>query len=147
LFNKILVALDGSEHADQALTVALDLATKYRSHLILLTVFQPVYLPTSGFNPSAAEVMLDFAKTQKKHAEQVLSKAKQNVKKEHPTLQITTTLVEGRPADMIIATAEDESVNLIVMGSRGLGGIRQLVLGSVSDRVADSAACPVLIVR
>lgn len=147
MFKKILIALDGSKHADHALTVAMDLAKKYSSNLILLTVFHPVYLPTGGFNPSAAEVMQDYAKTQKKHAEQVLSKAHLFVKDGHPTLQVTTKLIEGRPVDVIIATAAEESVDLIVMGSRGLGGIKQLVLGSVSDRVADSAPCPVLIVR
>ena len=54
---------------------------------------------------------------------------------------------DGRPADVIVQTAIDDHVDLIVLGSRGLGGIKQLFLGSVSDRVADEARCPVLIVK
>jgi nucleotide-binding universal stress UspA family protein len=61
--------------------------------------------------------------------------------------QFTTKLVEGRPADKIVETAKLESCDLIVIGSRGLGGIKEFFLGSVSDRVADEAPCPVLIVK
>jgi len=53
----------------------------------------------------------------------------------------------GRAADKIIETAKTQNVDLIVIGSRGLGGIKEIFLGSVSDRVADEAKCPVLIVK
>jgi nucleotide-binding universal stress UspA family protein len=56
-------------------------------------------------------------------------------------------LVEGRPSDRIIETAKTEDFDLVVMGSRGLGGIKEFLLGSVSDRVADEVPCPVLIVK
>ena len=147
MFTTILVALDGSDHANHALTVAMDLAEKYSANLLLLTAVQPIYLSSGGFYPSTAKVMRDIAETQKKDSEQVLAKAQTHVKKGNLTIQVATKLVEGRPADVIIATAQEESVDLIVMGSRGRGGIKQLVLGSVSDRVADGAPCPVLIVR
>ena len=62
-------------------------------------------------------------------------------------IRFTTKLVEGRPADKIVETAKLESCDLIVIGSRGLGGIKEFFLGSVSDRVADEAPCPVLIVK
>jgi len=62
-------------------------------------------------------------------------------------LKVSTKLVEGRPSDKIIETAEKGNFDIIIMGSRGLGGIKEFFLGSVSDRVADEAACPVLIVK
>jgi nucleotide-binding universal stress UspA family protein len=65
----------------------------------------------------------------------------------HPDLKVTTRLSEGHPADKIIELAEAEHCDLIVMGSRGLGGLKEMFLGSVSDKVADHASCPVLIVR
>ena len=63
------------------------------------------------------------------------------------TLQVTKELVEGRPADKIVETAKEGMFDLIVIGSRGLGGIKEFFLGSVSNRVADKAPCPVLIVK
>jgi len=56
-------------------------------------------------------------------------------------------LEEGRPSDKIIETARTGNFDIIVMGSGGLGSIKEFFLGSVSDRVADEAPCPVLIVR
>ena len=56
-------------------------------------------------------------------------------------------LGSARSADKIVETAKLESCDLIVMGSRGLGGIKEFFLGSVSDRVADEAPCPVLIIK
>ena len=60
---------------------------------------------------------------------------------------VTTKMVEGRPADRIIDITNKANIDFIVIGSRGLGGVKQIVLGSVSDRVADEAPCPVLIVK
>jgi nucleotide-binding universal stress UspA family protein len=60
---------------------------------------------------------------------------------------ISTKLVEGRPADKIVETAKNGNFDLVVVGSRGLGGIKEFFLGSVSDRVADEAPCPVLIIK
>jgi nucleotide-binding universal stress UspA family protein len=77
----------------------------------------------------------------------VLSKALKKVKKEKPDLKVSTKLLEGRPSNRIIETAKEGGFDLIVMGSRGLGCIKQFFLGSVSDRVADEAPCPVLIVK
>jgi nucleotide-binding universal stress UspA family protein len=147
MFQTILVALDGSDHANHALSVALDLADKYAAKLVLLTVYQPPYFPVVEPSFELAKAREAFLQTQRTHSQRLLTEASQRVHQSHPDLKVTTSLVEGRPADEIIETAQQESIDLIVMGSRGVGGIRQLVLGSVSDRVADGAPCPVLIVR
>jgi nucleotide-binding universal stress UspA family protein len=75
-----------------------------------------------------------------------LSKALKRAKELKPDLKISTVLKEGRPADEIVKTAKEENFDLIVMGHRGLGRVKEFFLGSVSDRVADEAHCPVLIV-
>jgi len=62
-------------------------------------------------------------------------------------LRVSTKLVEGRPSNKIVETAKEGNCDIIVMGSRGLGTIKEFFLGSVSDRVADEATCPVLIVK
>ena len=69
------------------------------------------------------------------------------VKKINLKTRFSTKLLEGRPADKIVEIAKQESFDLIVIGSRGLGGIKEIFLGSVSDRVADESHCPVLIVK
>ena len=148
VFKRILVALDGSEHANNALNVALDLAEKYSATILILSVLHPVYtlfgIESTFTSPSTLDEVL---KAQQTYLENVLSGALQKAKESKPDVDISTKIVEGGPAETIIGTAQEENVDLIVMGSRGLGGIRQLLLGSVSNDVADKAPCPVLIVR
>lgn len=139
--------LDGSEHSQHALSYSLDIADKYDASIILVTVHQPTYI-VMNLDPSLSlklsKEISDSHKAQHKH---ILAKSLKYVKKINPKLRVSTRLIEGRPADQIIKTAEEEHIDLIIIGSRGLGGIQQFLLGSVSDRVADQAPCPVLIIR
>ena len=146
MINKILVALDGSEHANHELKFALDLSEKYSADMVLLSVFHPYYILGE---PSyiATEFIQQFLEAQKAGYEKMLSEALQTAHRLKPNLDVSTQLKEGRPAEKIIETAKEGKFDLIVIGSRGLGGVSQLLLGSVSDRVADHAHCPVLIVR
>ena len=127
---------------------ALDLAEKYTAEIVLLSVFNPVFVPF-GVEPSLsdAKVMENYLEDLKAYHENVLSENLQKITELKPNLKVSTKLKKGRPADKIIETAKEGNFNLIVMGSRGLGGIKQLFLGSVSDRVADEAPCPALMVR
>jgi nucleotide-binding universal stress UspA family protein len=147
LITKILVAIDGSEHADKALNFALDLAEKYSATITLVNVFQ---VPMFGYlgEPFAYPALLaEFTNEVKKAHEQILSKALKKAKELKPNLKISTVLEEGRPSDKIVETAKEGNFDLIVMGHRGLGRVKEFFLGSVSDRVADEAHCPVLIVK
>ena len=83
---------------------------------------------------------------QKKH-KKMLDQSFRMVKKLKPSLMIEKRQCTGRPADEIVRISSEENFDLIIMGSRGLGGIKQFFLGSVSDRVADEAKCPVLLVK
>ena len=148
MIKKILVALDGSEPADKALDFALDLASKYSAEITLLSV---VHVPVVAY---AAPGMRGFPVAIGKYTEdlkasheKVLSEAAKKAEKAKLGLEATTKLVGGRPSDKIVETAKEGNFDLIAMGSRGLGDIKEFFLGSVSDRVADEAACPVLIVK
>ena len=154
MFKKILVALDGSEPAEKALDYALDLAEKYSSELVLLSVlhvdpraYAPLVPTPEGELPISSVAMETYINNLKSSYENVLSVALDKAKKNKPNLIVSTRLIEGRPANVIIEASKEENVDLIVIGSRGLGGIREFLLGSVSDRVADEAQCPVLIVK
>jgi nucleotide-binding universal stress UspA family protein len=148
MFNKILVPLDGSEHANRALNTALDLAEKYTATLVLVSVFHCPYIPLGDeSNLIALEAMESCRERLKAYHGTLLSKALNTAKDGNPNLTVSTKLLEGRPAEQIVEIANRVDIDLIVMGSRGLGGFTQLFLGSVSDRVADEAPCPVLIVK
>lgn len=143
MFKKILVALDGSQKSEKALDFALDLAEKYSAEILLFSTVPPISSIISAVYPGSDKY---YAASKARH-EQVLEDALKKAKKLQPNLNILKKLIEGRPADKIINTAKLEKYDLIIMGDRGLGGIKEFFLGSVSDRVADTATCPVLIVK
>ena len=148
MIKKILFAIDGSQSADHALDFGLDLAMKYSAEVMIISVIDSpqsslvvkgmLYAPTS--TQKYLKKLRDFH-------EKILLEASNKTKKISPELKVSIKLLEGRPDDKIVETAKKESIDLIVLGSRGLGGIKGFVLGSVSDRVADEASCPVLIVK
>jgi nucleotide-binding universal stress UspA family protein len=150
LIKNILVPIDGSEHSNNALKFGLDLAEKYAAKLTLLSVAQPVVVTgpmfiTQPMMPPTSTAMYVQAieSAHKKMLEDTYNRAKA----EKPDLEISKRLVDGRPADQIVEIADKEKFDLIVIGSRGVGGVKKFFLGSVSDRVADEAHCPVLIVK
>ena len=151
MIKRILVALDGSKPADRALDFALDLAGKYSAEIVLLSVFEPV-IPSLIYPPADLPIAPSVAvgsysgelKTQHRR---VLAHARRKAKKVRADLKVSTKIVEGRPSEKILETAEQGNFDMIVMGSQGIGGIKKIFLGSVSDRVADEASCPVLIVK
>ena len=142
MLRKILVPLDGSEQSFHALEFAMDLAEKYSTEIILLNVLKPHYQEPL-FPPLSTPAYDEMEDEHKK----MLSQAFKKAKKIGPDIKISKKFVAGRPAEKIVEVAKEENIDLIVMGSRGLGGIREFLLGSVSDRVADHAHCPVLIVK
>ena len=142
--------MDESEHSDRALNFALDLAEKYSAELVLLNVAQPfvatgpMFLNQPMMLPENTVMYVnEIEAAHKKMLEKALKKAKES----RPNLTISKKLVNGRPADEIVEFAKIDNFDLIVMGSRGIGGIKEFFLGSVSDRVADQAHCPVLLVK
>ena len=147
MIKKILVAFDGSEQSDKALDFALDLASKYSAQIALINV-----IPFSPISDSSVVIPhgIDYAtlyKERRSVGEKMLVEALNKAKNFQKTLQVTKELVEGRPAEKIVETAKKGMFDLIVIGSRGLSGIKEIFLGSVSYRVAVKAQCPVLIVK
>lgn len=145
---KILVATDGSEEADLALTTAADLAEKTDSELHVAFVF-----PTAVQLPYPRPILARPAEVQERELEAAMHQAQEfldrqveRVKNEGVSVA-ETHLVRGQPDKEIVHIGEETGAGLIVMGSRGLGGIRRALMGSVSDSVVRHAHCPVLVVR
>lgn len=146
MVKKILLALDGSKAAKNALNFALKLAEMTSAELELLTVVPPVFLPQYSIYVLKSEAIADCAKELEISFRGVLSKAQKEVQKSKPDLKVSTRFEKGEPDEKIVEVAEQGKFDLIVMGSRGLGG-RASTLGSVSSRVIDKSSCPVLIVK
>ena len=153
MYEKILVPLDGSEPSRHALNHAISIADKYGASLKLLAVVPQVVLPVfpdEGFGAAPVTAAKDMARYQDKMKELyegVLREAKAQLKDEKPDIMVEALLREGRPSATIVEIAEEDGVDLIVMGSRGVGGITGWILGSTSRRVVDSCTKPILIVK
>jgi nucleotide-binding universal stress UspA family protein len=142
---KILAAVDGSEASFKALDYAVSLAKCYAASLTITTVVEPPSPAPSPTIPPA--VLKSYRDEMRASQKRVLDDALQRVSGEKKGLDIQTTLLYGRAAVMIVRECRDGGYDLLVMGSRGLGGIKELFLGSVSKRVVEDAPCPVLIVK
>jgi nucleotide-binding universal stress UspA family protein len=153
MYGNILVPLDGSDPSKHALEHALNIAEKYNSKIILLAVVNRVILPVfpdEGFGTAPVTAAKDMARYQEKMKliyENVLQEAREMITQEHPDLELDSILKEGRPSATIVETAEENDYDLIVMGSRGIGGITGWILGSTTRRVVDSCTKPILIVK
>jgi nucleotide-binding universal stress UspA family protein len=140
MFEKILLAVDGSDHALHAARTAADLARTLGAKEFCIVVaydFIPPYLGEPNMQ-YAIDARMDEAKS-------ILEAAVKEVG--DLPCEIHTELVEGSAAQAIIEVANTRSTNLIVMGSRGLGTLAGLLLGSTSQKVVAHAPCPVLIIR
>jgi nucleotide-binding universal stress UspA family protein len=139
MFKRILLAVDGSDHAVRAARVAADLARSMKSELRVVIAYEPI-------PPYLGEPNLQGAiNARLKDAQNILQKAVAAVG-DVPD-EIHTELIEGNSAEAIIEVAKTRNSDVIVMGSRGLGRLAGLVLGSTSQKVVSHAPCPVLIVR
>ena len=136
----ILLATDGSREAQLARTTAIDLVESTNSELHVVTV-APGYPSYDVRNPTAVEQL-------REQAEDILNEQAAKIEQEGGTVaEKHLRIAERYRAQQIVRVAEDISAGLIVMGSRGLGGVRRALMGSVSDSVVRHAHCPVLVVR
>jgi nucleotide-binding universal stress UspA family protein len=142
LFRNVLVAVDGSRHARQALTEAIDIARSSRARLTILTaVAEP---PPAALMTFAAGVAAQLPAELERDAERIMREAAARV----PDDVSLTTIVTGEPIrSALLDRIRDAGHDLIVMGSRGRGAVRSAVLGSVSHHVLNNSPVPVLIVH
>jgi nucleotide-binding universal stress UspA family protein len=143
---KILLATDGSRDAELAATTALGLVKTTGSELHLVSAFPgPAYVHPyyETHFPQAAERLRREAR---RGRQEVLDERVERIREAGGSVA-RTHVREGQTAAEIVALAEELEVGLIAMGSRGLGGIRRMLTGTVSDSVVRHAHCPVMVVR
>jgi nucleotide-binding universal stress UspA family protein len=149
LIKNILVAVDGSENSDRALEFALDLAEKYSAAVTVLNVSESPSMGAVPIEPTtiSGESMVMFAKDLRKFHEEILSKAVAHAREAKPNVVVSSKLREGNPAMEIVAEAKEGLIDIVVVGHIGLGRVREIFLGNISQKVAHLAPCSVVIVR
>jgi nucleotide-binding universal stress UspA family protein len=137
---RVLLATDGSPDAELALTTAVDLANSTNSELHVVTV-APGYPAYDVRDPVVVEDL-------RQRAEEILEEQTGKIEQAGGKVAEKYLRVTQRHrAQEIVEVAEEIGAGLIVMGSRGLGGMRRALMGSVSDSVVRHAHCPVMVVR
>ena len=139
MFTKILIAYDGSDHARKAADIARELANKLQADVCVVVAYEP--LPSYLGKPNIQAVIdsrMDHAEAKMKEAIEAIG----NI-----TGKVTREVLEGPASEAILDVAEVQKIELIIMGTRGLGSLKGLLIGSTSQKVLSHALCPVLLAR
>lgn len=142
LFNRILIATDGSESAEKAASHAVYIAKMAGAELYALYVISTKYSVTTrsvkGWTDEFEEGLAKRGRTAICNVEQLGKEA---------DIEIKPVFLKGIPAEEILNYAEKNNIDLIVMGTKGLKGIEKLLVGSVAENVIRHSKVPVMIVR
>ena len=139
MFNKILLAVDGSDHSSKAAKLAGNLARLSGGNVQVITTYEEV--PSYLGEPNLSQAIAD--RTRK--AEKILEEAMQEIGDISGNCE--AEILSGDPAETILRVIEINDIDLVIMGTQGRGRIKRLLLGSQSHKVVSAAPCPVLLVR
>jgi nucleotide-binding universal stress UspA family protein len=154
MFQKILVAVDGSEFSRRALNSAVELAEKFGGNITLIHAYSstvPVVTSMDTMSgpsitpPVSSEMAAKIAEEAENRGKRILQEAEKFVKSHG--ISVESILVEGDAVREIIRLAQEKNVDLIVVGHRGQSRLREVFLGSVSEGLSHKATCPLLIIR
>jgi nucleotide-binding universal stress UspA family protein len=137
----ILLATDGSPHADLAAEVAVDLAQSTGSQLHVVAVGRT--FPSAVYDEYAEARREDL----RMEAQEMLDEQVRKIEEADGTVAATHLKMDEERDEAIVHLAEDIGAGMIVIGSRGFGGMRRALMGNVADSVVRHAHCPVLVVR
>lgn len=138
MFKKLLVAYEGSDYADQAFNVAIEIAAGFKAQIYVVSVIE---IPAGMYTASAEFVNSVTAHYTELHANLTSIAEKNN-------LQVTYEIAMGLPEESIVSYAIEQQIDLIVIGvKKKRSFLEKLVMGSVSKEVVMAAECSVLVVR
>lgn len=144
-FSKILVAIDGSDTSMKAADVGISIAKKHGAKMLVVTAMDPYpeHLHVSGFRQYYEEARIKSRDESKKWFEQISKKAQEN------GVELKTEFLDAAPSIVgaITSYAENENVDLIIVGTRGRTGFKKMLLGSVASGVVTYAICPVMVIK
>ncbi|MBW8381060.1 MAG: universal stress protein [Youngiibacter sp.] len=138
MYKKILVATDGSDYSRRAFEVALEMAKRFQSELEILHVIQDYMKGESNIEVKITKEQIEAV------SKEIMEKTKGET--DIGEVSVTTKTAFGYPASVIIEEA-NTGFDLVVMGTKGHGPWGGAIMGSVTQRVAGAAGCPVLVVK
>jgi nucleotide-binding universal stress UspA family protein len=141
---RIVLAVDGSPESDAAASIAADLANSADSELYLVHVGPNAHIPDKHMYPVGS--VESYFEQAKKEARTFLDGQAERLRA-GTEAQVHASLRLGSPETAIVEFADEVDAGMVILGSRGLGGIRRALMGGVSDAVVRHARCPVLVVR
>lgn len=139
---RILVPIDFSDHSARALDYAIELAQKFGAEVRLLNAY-PVYV--GAVSPYGLSVPESFEQACRDAAKGEIESWGEKVTA--AGVPVKTQLSALPPAEAIARYVEEQAIDLVVMGTRGLSGFKHFMLGSVAERTLRSCECPILTVR
>lgn len=142
MFTNILLATDGSAHAERAAQAAVELAQNLSSDVTITIIHVSADAPSRS---KLMEAHFDVKSVLEAEAHRAITKTEDYFKTAGVPYQLKVAL--GDPADQIVELAAKGSYDMIVIGSRGLNVVSEVLMGSVSRKVSHHAKCPVLIVK
>lgn len=145
-YRKVMVGVDGSETAKGALMEAAEIAAREGSELLIVSSYEPPDVRQLERWQAESPQEVSWRLTGTTLVEEVLKSASRLVKTQ-TTLDPKTRYEEGDPAEVLITVAQEEGVDLIVVGSKGMTGAKRFLLGSVPNKVSHHAPCDLLIVK
>lgn len=146
MFKHLLVPLDGSKLAEDALPSARALAEKFDSTITLLRVILPPDVTTSTVGSQMTEVLAMLSEYNQQEANAYLHELQKTLRREGHMVQ-RRVVVGTAVAQVILETATSENIDAIVMSTHGRGGLSRWVFGSIADKVLRQAQIPVLLIR
>ena len=141
MFTNILVPVDGSDNSYRALDAAFLFSEKLGSNITVIHVMEQVPITHIGSEKQINE----FLEAYKKENQEILSKCSEIAAQKG--LTINTYLLEGNPASAILDFSKKEKFDLLIMGRRGLGKFKELILGSISNKIVHHSQSAVLLIR
>lgn len=139
MYNQILLAVDGSDHSERAAKEAVKLASGSQESQVTIVFVADYDNAKNEVLHSGSSMELDLKRRKKlQPIEETLAVGK---------IKYKVKILHGAPGPTIVEFANKEKFDILVIGSRGLNGLQEMVLGSVSHKVVKRANCPVLIVK
>ena len=145
MFKAIVVGTDGSQTATEAVRQAVELASSVGARVEIVSAYEPVSNERLRQEGAQAPDEMQWMINPREEVDATLGEAARVA--EHARVEHATYARQGHPADAILDVAEEQDVDLIVVGNKGMTGAKRFLLGSVPNKVSHHAPCSVLIIR